>query len=76
MLFGQNLSDNVNHKHFGIIYFVSMSMHLDWFIKINSIIENDDELDAIEPKFIGQCESQIFWFNAVCKHVYAFRLIH
>ena len=47
MQLSRNLSDNMNHKYFGIMYFVSTSMHLDWFIKVKNIIENDDEIYAM-----------------------------
>ena len=47
MQFSRNLSDNVNYKYFGLMYFVSKFIHLDWFIKVKSIIENDDEIYAM-----------------------------
>ena len=47
MQFGQNLSDNVDHKYFSIIRFVSKSMHLDQFMKAKRNIKNGDEIYAI-----------------------------
>ena len=47
MQFRRNLSDNVNYKYFGIMYFEGMFLHLDPFTKLKSNNENDDEIYAM-----------------------------